>query len=149
MLFNKKTLTYKKFSMKNLYFGLCLLFCQISIANAQTPPPSHAINSTLMTGTIGIAYHKDYGFINLGGPTVRIGNKTWGLSLSMLPSLMYKWKENTDQTATLGPTPQLIPNLGASVGINYKRATVIAPFYYILNRRIFVTAVGIGYRFGK
>lgn len=67
----------------------------------------------------------------------------------MLPSLMYKWQPNTDQTLVLGSTPQLIPNLGASISISYKRASTMMPIYYIVNRRIWVAAFGIGYRFGK
>ncbi len=137
--------------MKNFCIITLFLLSQWTIANAQTPRPvpPQTVNPVLFTGTVGVAFHQDYGFINLGGPTVRVGNKEWGLSLSMLPSLMYKWKANTDQTATLGPTPQLIPNLGVGMGVSYKRATAMIPFYYIVNRRVFVAAVGIGYRFGK
>lgn len=50
--------------MKKLYF-LVLLCCQIAIAKAQTAPPPPPVSSVLMTGTIGVAYHKDYGSIIL------------------------------------------------------------------------------------
>ena len=136
--------------MKKLCTMALFLLGQLTIANAQTPPsPSTSVSPILLTGTVGVAFHKDYGFLNFGGPTVRVTHKHWGLNLSMLPSLMYKWQPNTDQTLVLGSTPQLIPNLGASISISYKRASTMMPIYYIVNRRIWVAAFGIGYRFGK
>lgn len=53
--------------MKKLCTMALFLLGQLTIANAQTPPsPSTSVSPILLTGTVGVAFHKDYGFLNFG-----------------------------------------------------------------------------------
>lgn len=128
-----------------LFYVLAISAQLISVnANAQESPSK--ITATLCDGFIIAGYVHDGGFINFGGPALKLTHKPFNFILGMLPSLKFK-EDRTGATKNSFITP----TLGAGLTIAYKHIALQAPLYYNTktasgNGR-WHAGIGLGYKF--
>jgi hypothetical protein len=103
---------------------------------------------TLWDGMVVAGYVNDGGFVNFGGPSLKLVKKPFGFAMGMLPTLRFK-KDNV--ASGLKHNSTVTPTAGAGFTAWCKHLVVQVPFYY--NTKTAATdgqwsaGIGIGYKF--
>ncbi len=115
--------------MKKLSINtICLVLTVFSFSsiNAQTPPKTKA-TVVAWDGMIVAGYVNDGGFINFGGPSLKLIKKPWIFGIGILPSVRIK----EDAVAAGAKKNSIImPTAGFGFTMVYKHLVVQLPFYY-------------------
>ena len=123
-----------------------LLFL-LQTVNAQSTP----VKNTKVVAWDGMAvagYVNHGGFINFGGPTVKLIQKPFSFGLGILPTMRIK-KDNVAKGAPKNSA--VTPTAGFGFTVVYKHLVIQVPFYY--NAKTATVSgkwnpgVGIGYKF--
>lgn len=132
--------------MKKIIIYLLLSFGFINITNAQDTEKK--IVTTVWDGAVIVGYVNDGGFINFGGPSIKIIKKPYSVGLGVLPSLRIK----EDKVIAGQPKNSILtPTLGAGITFAYKHLVVQTPIYY--NNKTakadgkWNLGIGLGYKF--
>ncbi|MBI4930766.1 MAG: hypothetical protein HY841_08390 [Bacteroidetes bacterium] len=134
--------------MKTIFF-YCLLCFLTQLSFAQETPKKESPKVSYKTvGSIIISTHKHSGtemfsgFLNFGGPAVRLDYGKCGISYGMFPSLRFV-EINNELTVS--------PTLGTGFQLNYKKFALALPMYYLASpaskKNIWIISVGVGYKF--
>jgi len=106
---------------------------------------------TTVVGWDGMAvagYVNNGGFVNFGGPTVKLIKKPFSFGFGILPTMRIK----EDRVAKGSPKNSIVtPTAGFGFTVGYKHLVVQVPFYYnaktaTINGQ-WNPGIGIGYRF--
>lgn len=136
--------------MKKLTFKIvCMtgLTCMLNLLNAQTFSPKKAA----VVGWDGMTvagYVNHGGFINFGGPTVKLIKKPFSFGFGILPTMRIK----EDSVPKDSPkNSAIMPTAGFGFTIVYKHLALQVPFYYNTKTTTrdgkWNPGIGIGYKF--
>jgi hypothetical protein len=132
-------------TIKTLLNLTCLLCCCCRL-HAQVN--NHAKSVSAWDGMIVAGYVNDGGFVNFGGPSVRLIRKPFSIGVGMLPTLRFK-NDKVAEGAKVNST--VMPTAGIGISVAYRHLIVQVPFYYNAKNAVsdgaWVTGVGIGYKF--
>ncbi len=103
---------------------------------------------TLWDGMAIAGYVDNGGFVNFGGPTVKLVKKPWSFGFGILPTMRIK-KDKVPRGAIHNSI--ITPTAGFGFTMVYKHFIVQLPFYYnsktpTTNGR-WNTGIGVGYKF--
>lgn len=104
---------------------------------AQSNAAGASSMSWSMNGQVMAATDFDAAYLNLGGPSLRYGNKQMAVSVAMLPSLRFREDKSK---------PYVTPLLGSGLLFQYKKLMVGLLFYYIAGENKWKPAAGAGIR---
>lgn len=114
----------KKLSIKTICIVLTVF--SFSSINAQTPPKTKA-TMVAWDGMIVAGYVNDGGFINFGGPSLKLIKKPWSFGFGILPSVRIK-EDNV--AAGAKKNSAVMPTAGFGFTLLYKHLVLQVPFYY-------------------
>lgn len=122
----------------------CLLLLTINTLQAQAKKAS----VTIWDGMAIAGYVNDGGFINFGGPTVKLIKKPWVFGFGILPTMRIK----EDKVPAGAKKNSIItPTAGFGFTIVYKHFVTQVPFYYNSKTATangqWNVGLGIGYKF--
>jgi hypothetical protein len=126
---------------------MAAMICMLNSANAQAT----AQKSVSVAGWEGMAvagYVNHGGFVNFGGPTVKLIAKPYSFGFGILPTMRIK-----EDSAPKGSprNSAIIPTAGFGFTIAYKHVVLQVPFYYNAKTATqngkWNPGVGIGYKF--
>lgn len=94
-------------------------------------------------GQVAFTTNGKAGFINFGGPSIKLSRESFAIAINFMPSLRFeKSNETVNLTPILGVGPQIyFPKR--------KKFFVGLPCYYYANRNIWVVTAGVGYVLSK
>ena len=136
--------------MKKIIIDTVCMLCLVGLfnsANAQNAP----IKSPTVVAWDGMAvagYVNGGGFVNFGGPTVKLIKKPLSLGFGILPTMRIK-EDNVPKGSPKNSA--IIPTAGFGFTIVHKHLVVQVPFYYNAKTTTksgkWNPGVGIGYKF--
>jgi len=134
----------KKLILKTICMALTVF--SFSSINAQTPPKTKA-TMVAWDGMIVAGYVNDGGFINFGGPSLKLIKKPWSFGIGFLPSLRIK-EDNV--AAGSKKNSAVMPAAGFGFTLLYKHLVLQVPFYYnaktATSNGKWHPGIGIGYK---
>ena len=121
-----------------------LLLSSLKVVNAQ--PKKTSI--TVWDGMAIAGYVNDGGFVNFGGPTVKLIKKPWVFGFGILPTMRIK----EDKVAAGAKKNSIVtPTAGFGFTFVYKHFVTQVPFYYNSKTSTadgkWNAGIGIGYKF--
>lgn len=125
--------------MRMLAFSIWILFSikGFSQTNETKSDKKIAFDITGQAGVSYAKYHKnDNLFFNMGGPTLKFAVNKINIGFSMYPTLRYEFQ-----------TKKCTPTLGTGFSVNYKKVVLLFPMYYMPANNVWVTTVGLAYKF--
>lgn len=132
--------------MKKILFTF---FLMVSLTNTVLSQEAEKkIVTTVWDGIVIVGYVDNGGFINFGGPSIKLISKPYAIGLGVLPSLKIK-----EDKVAAGQTKNAIftPTLGAGITFIYKHLVIQTPIYYTgKNAKSdgkWNIGIGIGYKF--
>ena len=136
--------------MKKLIIKIFCIAIAIFSFNALAAQNTTATNATIV-GWDGMAvagYVNNGGFVNFGGPTVKLIKKPFSFGFGILPTMRIK----EDKVTKGSPKNSIIiPTAGFGFTFAYKHLVVQVPFYYnaktATSNGQWNPGIGIGYKF--
>ena len=112
--------------MKKLISISVCLACMFFSVNAQDKTAIKA-GITVWDGMMVAGYVNQGGFVNFGGPTLKLVAKPWSFGFGILPTMRIK----EDKVAKDAPKNSIVtPTAGFGFTVCYKHLVVQVPFYY-------------------
>lgn len=129
--------------------AVCTAFviCSCNIINAQEAAPKKPVVAA-WDGMAVVGYVDKGGFVNFGGPTVKLVKKPWVIGFGILPTMRIK-EDKVGKDAKKNSA--ITPTAGFGFTFGYKHIVLQVPVYY--NPKTAVSngkwnpGIGIGYRF--
>ncbi len=127
-----------------------LLFLTISSISLNAQDVTKKISLTSWDGVIvaGLLNNGEGGFVNFGGPAVKLIHKPMSFSLGMVPGLRYK-EDVTPRPAK--KNSEITPSLGFALTFAYKHIAIQVPMYFTPKSASadgkWNPGIGIGYKF--
>lgn len=125
--------------MRMIAFSTLVMFSFISFSQTTETKLEKKL-SFEMSGQAAVSYAKyhknDNLFFNMGGPTLKFAFNKINLGFSMYPSLRAEFQ-----------TSKITPILGTGFSVNYKKVVLLFPMYYMPASNVWVTTIGLGYKF--
>ncbi|HEX6845788.1 MAG TPA: hypothetical protein VF144_02365 [Chitinophagaceae bacterium] len=126
---------------------MTVVTCMLNSLNGQTD----GTKKTAVVGWDGMAvggYVNQGGFVNFGGPTVKLIRKPFSYGFGILPTMRIK-KDNVEKGAPKNSA--IMPTAGFGFTIVYKHLALQVPFYYNAKTATrsgkWNPGIGIGYKF--
>jgi hypothetical protein len=114
----------KKLISKTVCMFLAFLLCSVTHAQQEAKTKATIV---AWDGMIVAGYVNDGGYINFGGPSLKLIKKPWCLAIGILPTLRIK----EDKVATgAKQNSAVMPTAGFGLTVVYKHLVVQVPFYY-------------------
>ena len=136
--------------MKKVIIKTVCMSCMLVLFNS-TKAQSTAAKSPTVVAWDGMAvagYVDDGGFVNFGGPTVKLIKKPFSLGFGILPTMRIK-QDNVPKGSPKNSA--ITPTAGFGFTVVFKHLVVQVPFYYnaktALKSGKWNPGVGIGYKF--
>jgi hypothetical protein len=114
----------KKLSIKTICIVLAIF--SFSSINAQTPPKTKS-TAVVWDGMIVAGYVNDGGYINFGGPSLKLIKKPLSFGIGFLPSVRIK---EDKVVAGAKKNSAVMPAAGFGFTMAYKHLVLQIPFYY-------------------
>jgi hypothetical protein len=113
-----------KKSIKALLYGLCLC-CVCSPGFSQSAAPK--TKAIIWDGMMVAGYVNQGGYVNFGGPSVKLNRKPWSIAFGILPTMRIK----EDKVAEGAKKNSAItPTAGFGLTVGFKHLVVQVPVYY-------------------
>ena len=126
---------------------MTVVTCMLNSLNGQTD----GTKKTAVVGWDGMAvggYVNQGGFVNFGGPTVKLIRKPFSYGFGILPTMRIK-KDHVEKDAPKNSA--IMPTAGFGFTIVYKHLALQVPFYYNAKTATrsgkWNPGIGIGYKF--
>jgi len=136
--------------MKKVIIKVVCTTCMLSLFSSVTAQSTAAKSPTVVAwdGMVVAGYVNHGGFVNFGGPTVKLIKKPVSLGFGILPTMRIK----KDDVAKGSPKNSAItPTAGFGFTVVYKHIAVQVPFYYnpktALASGKWNPGIGIGFKF--
>jgi hypothetical protein len=113
-----------KKSMKALLYVLCLCsICNPGFAQST----SAKTKAMIWDGMMVAGYVNHGGYVNFGGPSVKLNRKPWSIGFGILPTMRIK----EDKVAEGAKKNSAVtPTAGFGLTVGFKHLVIQVPFYY-------------------
>jgi hypothetical protein len=112
--------------MKKAFITTLFLACIINSVNAQDAP-ARKTTIVIWDGMAVVGFVNNGGFVNFGGPTVKIVSKPFAIGFGILPTMRIK-EDNVPKGAAKNSI--ITPTAGFGFTFVYKHLVLQVPFYY-------------------
>jgi hypothetical protein len=136
--------------MKKVIIKVVCTTCMLGLFSSVTAQSTAAKSPTVVAwdGMVVAGYVNHGGFVNFGGPTVKLIKKPVSLGFGILPTMRIK----EDDVAKGSPKNSAItPTAGFGFTVVYKHIAVQVPFYYNPKTALvsgkWNPGIGIGFKF--
>lgn len=136
--------------MKKIILNTICLLCMISLFNSAQAQNTITKNPTVVAwdGMAVAGYVNQGGFVNFGGPTVKLIKKPLSIGFGILPTIRIK-KDNVPKDSPKNSA--ITPTAGFGFTVVYKHVVLQIPFYYNAKTTTkdgkWDPGVGIGFKF--
>ncbi len=125
-----------------------ILLALILSMHAFAQQDAKIISITFWDGMVAGGYVNDGGFVNFGGPAIKLVRKPWSFGFGILPTMRIK-KEQVPKEGTKNSA--ITPTAGFGFTFAYRHLVLQIPFYYnsktVTSNGKWHPGIGLGYKF--